>query len=96
MSPEIAIGHSSIGFFVLIIWDAILENQSEIKHVTFSVFYLLEVLIGRSTLILLKILPESDQWFQSYEQLKDYSQTIENKNFWSFFGLYLTINVSDL
>ncbi len=41
-----------------------------LMHVTFSVFYLIEVLIRRG-FVLLKTPLESVQWFQGYEQLKD-------------------------
>ena len=54
-------------FYPYFICDAIYGNQSEIEHVTFSVFYLTESLERH---ILLKTPPESYQWFQSYKQLK--------------------------
>ncbi len=56
-----------------VLCDAIKGNQPEVKHVTLSVFYLIEVLIRRG-----KIQPESDQWFQSYSNWK-ILKTIENK-----------------
>ncbi len=47
--------------------------------------------------ILLKTQPESGQWFQSYEQLKDSQNNRKQKKFNSFFGLglYLTTNASN-
>ncbi len=39
--------------------------------------------------------PESDQWFQSYEQLKDSQNNSKTKESHSFFWLYLTINAQD-
>ena len=44
--------------------------------------------------ILLKNPPESDQWFQSYEQLKDSQHNRKQRN--SFLFLAITINAPDL
>ena len=56
---------------IAIICDAIWGNQSEVKHKAFSVFYLIDKSVHLEKYILLKAPPESDQWFQSYEQFKD-------------------------
>ncbi len=45
--------------------------------------------------ILLKTLPELNQWFLSYEQSKDSQNNRKTKEIHSFFWLYLTINVPD-
>ena len=42
--------------------------------------------------ILLKTPPESDQWLQSYEQLKGSQNNRKQKEICSFYWLYLTIN----
>ena len=48
------------------------EIKLELEHVTFSVFYLIEMLIWiGERYILPKIPPNSVQWFQGYEQLND-------------------------
>ncbi len=57
-------------------------DQSEVEQVTFSVFYLIEV----EMLILLKTPPESDQWLQSYEELKDSQNNRKQKKFIPFSG----------
>ncbi len=68
-------------------------NQSKVEHVSFSAFNLFEV-NHLKRYILLKTPPESDQWFQNYEQLKD-SQNNRNKRNSFLFWLYLTINTRD-
>ena len=50
----------------------------EVKHVAFSVFYLIEVLIRLGEVHFAENPTESDQWFQSYSNCKILN-TIENK-----------------
>ena len=58
---------------VVYICDAIQVNQSEVKHVTFSVFYLIAIpIIRRGTP------PEFGLWFHSYSN-SEILKTIENK-----------------
>ncbi len=72
-------------FLIWCISDAIWGNPSELKHVTrtFSVFYLIEVLISRCTFCWK---PKLDHWFQSYEQLKDSQNNRKQKKCIPFSG----------
>ncbi len=71
-------GNSAFYVVVIIMWCD-LGNRSEVEHVTFSVFYLIEVIIRGSTFCW-KPPPESDQWFQSYSNEK-ILKTIEMHSF---------------
>ena len=64
-------------------------NQSEIEHVTFSVFYLIEGEVHFA-----ENPPESDQWFPSYEQLKGSQNNKKQKKFIPFTG-WISVNAPD-